>query len=55
MKNEIMKKAAKIVNVVAEMGGGPICLGWSYQPPRPECQKTNVKTSDDSCLTTDKK
>lgn len=41
MKEKIMEKTAGLVNKVANMGGGPICLGWTYQPQRPKCTIKN--------------
>lgn len=50
MKKQIMKKTAKIINFVAKAGGGPLCLGWTYQPPRPSnnvCEKREIKIETD--------
>ncbi|MCH5296095.1 MAG: cyclic lactone autoinducer peptide [Ruminococcus sp.] len=54
MKEKILKKALKTINGVAKLGGGPICLGWTYQPPRPICSsqtnknKSSVQTDSQS-------
>ena len=41
MKEKLMKKTANLVNKVANAGGGPVCLGWTYQPQRPKLTTEN--------------
>ena len=51
MKEIILKKTLKVINGVAKLGGGPICLGWTFQPPRPRNSSLNSK--DKSSVNTD--
>lgn len=48
MKSAIMKKAANVINFVAKIGGGPLCLGWTYQPQRPYQVSGDVKAKNTS-------
>lgn len=51
MKEIFLKKTLKVINGVAKLGGGPICLGWTFQPPRPT--NSSITKKDKSGVTTD--